>query len=252
MRRPGIKVQLMLLLIPVFFLLVIATLRFIPQFDVRAIQVTIQGGSKETPPQATERLASLVGTSLFTINLSRQEALLASISSIASVQLRRKLPSILEATITLVDSPVLVLTDRDGQAYLVKDQKLLLLDAREIPAWKKVVSTIEVPVQYAELMSRYRVDDSFLQVLDLVQSLTGKTTLITTIKYDNNSSNSFGKMVLELSSLHAQIWVREPVSAAHVQAAVALVAQQQKDALSFLSSGTSRYDLYREGLVRRQ
>jgi hypothetical protein len=70
------------------------------------------------------------------------------------------------------------------------------------------------------MMVRYGVDDSFLQVMELAKSLEGKTTLITTIKYDNNSSNSFGKMILELSSLNAQIWVREPVGAAQVSAAV--------------------------------
>ena len=111
--------------------------------------------------------------------------------------------------------------------------------------------TIEVPPFYARMMVRYGVDDSFLQVMELAKSLEGKTTLITTIKYDNNSSNSFGKMVLELSSLNAQIWVREPVGAAQVSAAVLLVQEDQKDALSFLSSQARRYDLYREGLVRR-
>jgi len=108
-----------------------------------------------------------------------------------------------------------------------------------------------VPSSYAQMLLTYGLDRSFQQVMDLANSLGEKTTLITSIKYDNNSSNSFGKMVLEISSLNARIWVREPVGVAQIQAAVALAQQDQQDTLSFLSSEDKRYDLYREGLVRR-
>ncbi|HBO36306.1 MAG TPA: hypothetical protein DD633_07065, partial [Sphaerochaeta sp.] len=135
--------------------------------------------------------------------------------------------------------------------YLVEDHHLRKLHPDDVSAWQKVVVTIEVPASYAHMMATYSVDDSFLHVMQLATSLEGKTTLITKIKYDNNSSNSFGKMVLELSSLNAQIWVREPVGTPQIHAAVSLVLQDQKDSLSFLSSEARRYDLYREGLVRR-
>ncbi|HQB05707.1 MAG TPA: hypothetical protein PLD69_07190 [Sphaerochaeta sp.] len=58
-------------------------------------------------------------------------------------------------------------------------------------------------------------------------------------------------MVLDLPSLNARLWVREPVDPKHVQTALYWIEQDRKENLSFLSSSIQRYDLYREALVRR-
>jgi cell division septal protein FtsQ len=185
------------------------------------------------------------------LNLYRLERELGEYPTVSSVQLQRKLPSSLLATVYLVQSPVLVQTSDGEEAFLVEGNRLVKIPEEDIDAWKAEVVTIEVPSSYAQMLLTYGLDRSFQQVMDLANSLGEKTTLITSIKYDNNSSNSFGKMVLEISSLNARIWVREPVGVAQIQAAVALAQQDQQDTLSFLSSEDKRYDLYREGLVRR-
>ena len=100
-------------------------------------------------------------------------------------------------------------------------------------------------------MERYGTDSVFDSVMALTRGLSGESSLITRIKYDNNSSNSFGKMVLDLPSLHAQLWVREPVDPKHVQTALYWIEQDRKEDLSFLSSSIQRFDLYKEALVRR-
>jgi len=251
MKPVAIKVKLTLLILVFAIILGLLLLQSIPAFNLRTVQITVEGGSGEVPVEAKQQLASLVGVSLFSINMMKQKSALTDITGIQKADLRRKPPSTLQATLHLFDASAVIREKDGGQAYLVEDHHLRKLHPDDVSAWQKVVVTIEVPASYAHMMATYSVDDSFLHVMQLATSLEGKTTLITKIKYDNNSSNSFGKMVLELSSLNAQIWVREPVGAPQIHAAVSLVLQDQKDSLSFLSSEARRYDLYREGLVRR-
>lgn len=251
MRRVGIKVKMALLLLPLAVLLGLLLLRSIPAFNLRTVQIVAQGGSKEVPLEARELLSILVGESLFGIPMAKYTRSLAAITGIHSAKLVQKLPDTLLVTLTLIDASAVVLEEDTQMAYLVDNLHLKALHPADLAAWQEVAATIEVPSSYARMMVHYGVDDSFHQVLELARSFEGKTTLITKVKYDNNSSNSFGKMVLELSSLNAQIWVREPVGVAQVRAAVSLVQQDRKDMLSFLSSESRRYDLYREGLVRR-
>jgi len=251
MKPVAIKVKLTLLILVFAIILGLLLLQSIPAFNLRTVQITVEGGSGEVPVEAKQQLASLVGVSLFSINMMKQKRALTDITGIQKADLRRKPPSTLQATVHLFDASAVIREEDGGQAYLVEDHHLRKLHPDDVSAWQKVVVTIEVPASYAHMMATYSVDDSFLHVMQLATSLEGKTTLITKIKYDNNSSNSFGKMVLELSSLNAQIWVREPVGTPQIHAAVSLVLQDQKDSLSFLSSEARRYDLYREGLVRR-
>ncbi|MEA4865395.1 MAG: hypothetical protein VB088_08360 [Sphaerochaeta sp.] len=251
MKPVAIKVKLTLLILVFAIILGLLLLQSIPAFNLRTVQITVEGGSGEVPVEAKQQLASLVGVSLFSINMMKQKSALTDITGIQKADLRRKPPSTLQATLHLFDASAVIREKDGGQAYLVEDHHLRKLHPDDVSAWQKVVVTIEVPASYAHMMATYSVDDSFLHVMQLATSLEGKTTLITKIKYENNSSNSFGKMVLELSSLNAQIWVREPVGTPQIHAAVSLVLQDQKDSLSFLSSEARRYDLYREGLVRR-
>nr|WP_321263679.1 FtsQ-type POTRA domain-containing protein [uncultured Sphaerochaeta sp.] len=251
MRRIPIGVKLTAMILPLVVFLVFIALRTVPQFKITTIKVVAENGKERIPTTLKEQLATYVGLSLFELNLNHLERELSSYPTIKTLKLKRVLPSSLVATISLVESPALVQTTDGLETYLVEENALVRLPAEEIDAWKQEMVTILVPPSYAQMLRVYGLDSSFHQVMELANSLGEKTTLITSIKYDNNSSNSFGKMVLEISSLNAQIWVREPVGTAQIQAAVALAQQDQKDTLSFLSSEDKRYDLYREGLVRR-
>ncbi len=251
MRRATLKAKLTLLLLPLVAFLVLITLRSLPQFRIAAIQVTAEQGSATVPDSVKQYLSSLVGSSLFEVHLSQMERLLSEEPTVSRMQLKRKLPDTLLATVYLEDAKALVEIQGAAHTFLVVDTGLQQIPPEDIAPWKEHLVTIEVSPSYAQMLASYGLDQSFLKVMELANSLQDKTTLITRVKYDNNSSNSFGKMVLEISSLNAQIWVREPVGVAQIQAAVALVQQDQKDTLSFLSSDIKRYDLYREGLVRR-
>ena len=254
--RP-MRIETKILMLVMLFLLAVGfySLRYIPTFNIDTVLLEITNEDMRPPHAVTTVLSQLTGISLFSINLSTLEKKLSSISVVETVKLSRRLPSSLQVTISLVQSPVLIsATDKEDvveSVYLLRENRLFQLDREDWELYTQHSVRVEIPQGYALMMQKYGVDASFIQVMELAGSLDERTTLITRIKYDNNSSNSFGKMVLELSSLNAQIWVREPVSTAQVTSAVALVADDQKEYLSFLSSDVKRYDLYRGAMVRR-
>ncbi|MDD3903149.1 MAG: FtsQ-type POTRA domain-containing protein [Sphaerochaeta sp.] len=251
------RIETKILVLVFIFLLVLGfiSLRYIPTFNIDTVLLDITNEGMQPPHSLTTSLAQLTGISLFSLNLYQLERKLSALSVVEDVQMSRQLPSSLKVTVSLVESPVLVsANDQDGQVvsmYLLRKNALVVLDQEDWNLYAPHAVKVEIPQGYASMMQKYGIDSSFVQVMELAGSLDERTTLITRIKYDNNSSNSFGKMVLELSSLNAQIWVREPVSTAQVTSAVALVEEDQKEHLSFLSSDMKRYDLYRGAMVRR-
>ncbi|MFA5447714.1 MAG: FtsQ-type POTRA domain-containing protein [Sphaerochaeta sp.] len=242
----------LLLLFSLFALLLVGTwLYTTPAYTVRQVAITVSGGPEAIPEQARQLLSTQVGTQLLRLRTGEIASQLKTLATIEDVQVGRRFPNTLTAHLDLVESPVVIHASDEDVYYLIKEGKLVGLSKADAALYTKSAVTVEIPASYAQMMVRWGVDRLFGQVVELARDLDSESSLITRVKYDNNSSNSFGKMVLELSSLNAQIWVREPVGAARVEAAVALVQKDRADSLYFLDPETKRYDLYRQGLVRR-
>ncbi len=247
--RLSIKVRLVALMVVLAALLFVLWLYTAPSHTVSQIVISVDG--HEAPTEVKQELAAYIGSPLMRLPLGKMEAQLKRLGTVKTAAIKRRLPDTVQVDLTLTESAVVVHSGDDGRYYLVKDGALVAIPAVDAAPYRQRVMTVEVPSSYAALMVRWGVDQLFGQVIALTQSLADESALITRVKYDNNSSNSFGKMVLELSSLHAQIWVREPVGPERVRTAISLVQADQERSLYFLSSETRRYDLYREGLVRR-
>lgn len=243
--------RLLILFIFTASLMVLVWLYTSPRYTVRQVVITMDNEGDAVSGEVKAELSSLMGLPLLRLSPSSQAARLKKLATVEDAVIRRSFPDTIRVHLKATESPVIVHSSDDGHYYLIKDGHLFAISEEDAAPYQRRVMTIEVPASYAQVMVRWGVDELFGQVIELTGSLGGESSLITRVKYDNNSSNSFGKMVLELSSLHAQIWVREPVGAARVQAAIALVQEDRERSLFFLSSEAKRYDLYREGLVRR-
>lgn len=246
-----LRIRLLVLFLFTAALLALVWLSTSPRYTVRQVVITTASEGEEVSAEVKAELSTLVGRSLLRLSPSKEAARLKQLATVEDAVIRRRLPDTISVRLTVTESPVIIHSSDDEGYYLIKEGRLFAITAEDAAPYQRRVMTIEVPASYAQVMVRWGVDELFGQVIELTDSLGGESSLITRVKYDNNSSNSFGKMVLELSSLHAQIWVREPVGAARVQAAIALVQEDRERSLFFLSSEAKRYDLYREGLVRR-
>jgi len=94
------------------------------------------------------------------------------------------------------------------------------------------------------------VDDELVKVVRYLASLQGNMSLITMVKYDNNSSNRLGRVVLQLASLHAEVCIREEVTPELMRKAIDVVAREERGLLH-LDNEWTRYDVYASGIVRR-
>lgn len=255
MKRISLGVKLVFLLLVSLSSIFYFSLRAIPAFEISSVKVTVGEGGEKIPHAVEAELISLRGQSLFAVNLHSLEKKLTSLAVVGEISIKRVFPSSLVVHLEVAQPTALVSsTDENGVQdglFLVKNGILLPLDREDWSLYKNGPVYVEVPSGYASMLQEYGTDETFLKVMELASSIDADSSLITRIKYDNNSSNSFGKMVLEFSSLNAQIWVREPVSTARIASAVSLVIGEQANSLSFLGTGPLRYDLYERAMVRR-
>jgi len=256
MKSIRIELKVLALVLLVILPLAYLSLSHVPSLYIDSVMLSITDEGMATPYALKSALTQYRGRSLVSLSLRKVKRELQSLALVESVSVRRKFPSTLLVGATLVDIPVLVhaknAEDQTVAVYVLRGSSLLPLQKEDWTLFEEHVLKVEIPLGYATLMEKYGIDVAFGEVMELAASLEGKSTLITRIKYDNNSSNSFGKMVLELSALHAQIWLREPVSTAQVIKAIQLVREDQRESLSFLRGQMMRYDLYQGAMVRRK
>ncbi len=254
------SVKILLLLAVVVVLLAWYSLRYIPYFDIQRVVVTTNQSAWQVPLAANRIAGPLKGLSQFELKLSDLEKRFEQLPVVQRAAVSRDMPDTLVVELELVVPQALVsAVDGEGASlgtYLVKNDRLLALPDEDRTLYGDTVFTIEVPSEYAAVLTRYGLDDGFRTVLSLAAELRAsadsRNALITKIKYDNNSSNNFGRMVLELPSFDAQLWVREPVSAQLIAKSIALIVQDEaNDALRFMEQAPKRYDLYADAMVRR-
>ncbi len=249
-----------------FLLLIVAlllgwyALRYLPVFDVQQVYVTTDDPAIAIPASTLRITAPLKGLSQFEISLSKLEQQLEALPMVASAQVHRNMPSSLNVQLQMLQPRALIRSmDADGNQvgyFLLKNDELVPLTQEDRNLYGTTKFTIEVDEAYASLLQRYGVDAGLQAVLDLVAGMGSATdaenALITRIKYDNNNSNEFGRMVVDLPACNARLWVREPVPASLVSRSVTLIMEQvATDELLFLEQTPRRYDLYADALVRR-
>ncbi len=256
MSKVRIEIRVLALVLLVILPLAYLSLSHVPSLYIDSVVLTLSDEGGEIPYALRSALSQYRGQSL--VSLSRRKVMrtLEQLALVESVRVHRRFPSTLMVEVALLAPQAVVYAkDTDDMTvgvYVLRLGSLLPLQREDWHLFDDRALKVEIPMGYAAMMEKYGSDDAFAQVMELAASLEGNRALITRIKYDNNSSNSFGKMVLELSALHAQIWLREPVSQERVTQAIHLVQEDQRESLSFLRGQMLRYDLYKGAMVRRK
>ena len=107
------------------------------------------------------------------------------------------------------------------------------------------LATVEINPAYAQMMLKWGSDEGFRAMVMMGQHLSGNN-LITSIKYDNNMGNEFGRLVIDLSALNSVLYVRELVSVQRLDEMLDIISSQ------FSAGGAVVvYDLYANTWVKR-
>lgn len=260
-KKPLITPLRLILMMVIICIIILGwfSLRYIPWFTVTEVKIEVEQNIS-VPSGVNRILNPIKGMNLFEIKPNQLEKTLEAQSVVAQASVTRRIPGTLKVTLTLVSPAVLIASVEETTVqnlYMEQDGSLITLPPEDFQLFAGKLFVVQITPSYASYLERYGIDASFRTVLTLVDELTHvsneQNNLITMIKYDNNGTDQFGRMVLEIPSCIAQLWVREAVSPERITAAVGIIKQEyDRDMLGFLNTGGARrYDLYADALVKR-
>ena len=246
------RFAVMLVLVGMLACIGVYTLKYIPAFVVNQVVLQEEQG-RALPKRAMEALASQKGRPLFGETKGELSRQLSQEPLIARFSISRKLPDKLSVKVSLRPlEAVLVVAEGDRTQKLMglEGKTLYPIEMADGDIYPDSVVRIVIPPIYAAMIEGYGVDDELVKVVRYLASLQGNMSLITMVKYDNNSSNRLGRVVLQLASLHAEVCIREEVTPELMRKAIDVVAREERGLLH-LDNEWTRYDVYASGIVRR-
>ncbi len=220
----------------------------VPYFEISDIRVI---GFDKVPSEAVEILSPLYGDNRFNIKRTELEAKLEDIASVKSAKVSFSFPAILSVELERSDADSLLF---DGtNYYLLQNGKPKAVASEDVANLATFYCITEISPSYFQYLSRYGATDEFVELLSLVKSVSDENgSLITRIRYDENSSGSFGSIELELGTLFSSIFVRERVSKSRISDSIKVIEKEVgDDPASNIARDMVHYDLYKDTLVRR-
>lgn len=221
-------------------------LRNIDFFNVKELDVSLQGPLSEPGVDMLRIIRPLKGRNILEINLMKVRKQLLAFDGVKDVTIKRYFPDTLQIQITYNDIALRAFSrDESGQMtyFLVYDQTLEVVSSESWEAFDKL-SCVELNPAYSQMIVKWGADEGFADMLAMATHL-GSNNLITSIKYDNNNGKAFGRLAVEMSNLNVMLYIREKISAERLDEALGIIGTQ------FSASGAQVYDLYANTLVKR-
>ena len=239
-----------LVLVLTFVLLiagVFVALRYLDFLDVKEIETTVHGPVSKVSIEMQRILNPLKGRNIFEVNLRSLKKTLLSFDGVSEVEVRRYYPNKLILDITYSDVSIKCYSfQEDGTVlfYFCHDGILEQVGQETWDAFD-MLTVVELYPAYAQKTVKWGCDEGFILMVNLTEHLT-ENNLITSMKYDNNNGDDFGRLVIDLPSLNSTLYVRELVSENRLSEALDFISSQ------FSAGGADViYDLYADKLVKR-
>lgn len=222
-------------------------IRNLSYFDIHEIEVSFSGPVEKMSDDMSRCITPYKGLNLFKSDLKYLENTLLKFEGVKNVTIKRFFPNKLIVKIDFADYMTKVFFTENGESFFyLADREGMIEVSQETFNLYSQLSSVEIKPEYAYLVLKWGVDNGFIQMCNLARELSSKT-LITYIKYDNNNSNNFGLMTVELDNLNADLFVREPVMPQRLSDALDLIARD-----TVRSEKRTRFDLYSTALVKRK
>ncbi len=222
-------------------------LRYIDFFDIQVVDVSVSGPATKVSMEMQRLINPLKGRNIFEVNLGSLKKDLASFDGIRSVEIKRFYPDRLIIDIEYENITLRAYSKDDANEYCYYLIHEDIIEEVAVDTWESFdkLSVVELNPAYAQMIMKWGSDPGFRDMVSLAEQLSSNN-LITSIKYDNNNGNEFGRLAIELSSVNSVLYVRELVSASRLEEALEMIGGQ-------FSAGGSVvvYDLYANTLVKR-
>lgn len=250
-KNRGVILTVILLFLSILLISIWFSLSYIPLFNISSIQLN----GINTIPISVEKIVSpFYGVNKFKISKSELKHHLEELPFISSAEVKFNLPSTMIIELSLFTPEALAFCE--NSFFIVKNNKLIQCEKSDFKAYEDL-PIVEITRSYADYLISFGVDATFLSVLKLISDISvqlgSNHNLITKVKYDNNNTNSFGLMVLEISSLNTILSVRDECDTNQIIEAVKLIEKKsQEDSTYLLTGAFHKYDIYKHALVKRK
>lgn len=239
---------IILILFSLLTITVLYSLSYISLFNIESIR--LYGVSEVSAP--LERLiTSYYHVNRFKLDFKKEEEKIKAFCQVDDVIIRWRLPSTIEIHITETNEKCLLSDEKNY--YMSRAGKLCELSGEEAEFLKNKMVIIEVLPEYISYLKTYGIRGQLDNVLSLIAAVGEENgALISRIKYDNNNDDSFGQIVITLSSLSSQLFVKERVSKDRISDSIKVIRKEAESEVStYTKKSMIRYDLYKDALVKR-
>lgn len=241
-------------------------IRNIDFFNVQEVDVSVSGPVTFVSVEMQRLINPLKGRNIFEIGVGRLKKTLAAFDGVRAVSIKRFYPNKLIIKVDYEDITLKAYSIQEtstnntsGQAqisyYFIHNsaqmgesqQSQIVLEQVGEATWQAFdkLEVVELNPAYAQMMMKWGCDQGFKAMVNLAEHLTNNN-LITSMKYDNNNGNEFGRLAIGISSLNSTLYVRDLVDAERLDEALEIISNQ------FSAGGaTVVYDLYANTLVKR-
>ncbi len=222
-------------------------LRNIDFFNIEEIDVSVSGPVTNATADMQRVLKPLKGMNIFEVNLGSLRKTLESFDGVKSVKIKRFYPDklIIDIDYNEIALKAYSISDSDEVTYYFIHDDILEVVRQDTWEGFDKLATVEINPAYAQMMLKWGSDEGFRAMVMMGQHLSGNN-LITSIKYDNNMGNEFGRLVIDLSALNSVLYVRELVSVQRLDEMLDIISSQ------FSAGGAVVvYDLYANTWVKR-
>lgn len=247
--RKATLLVLTVMLVALSILVLIMLLSSMDSFRVRSVTVS---GMDSIPSGVRDVLSACQGVNRFRLDEKAIERELEAQPLVDTARISYSFPADMLVTIVPSSEHCLLF---DGNQYYILDEsgRPLVLGASDGLDGQSGLCTLEVEPSFISYLSSYGAPASFRQVMDLVDRLwQSGGMLISRIKYDNNTLGGSGQLVLSLSPLNCELYVREPVSVDRISDSLGIIqAAVAEDPAGRIGFDCVRWDLYSNALVRR-
>ncbi len=204
------KIKILFLILFVLILLCAAAVAVsnLSFFDIKNVRFTSSGPVTGIPVQVQRQLTGLTGRNLYSFNAGKLKANLEDCEGVSSALIEKYYPSDLLVHVEFENYRVRFRTETSF--YCSTDEKLTQVSEELFNLYSEL-PVVEIADSYAAFIAKWGMEEGFAQMVALVGGIQSKS-LITNIKYANNNSNKFGRVVMTIPSLNAELFIEDPIT----------------------------------------
>ncbi len=208
MRKKRIKLVFLILFVLILVGALAAAVSNLSFFDIKEVQFSHNGTVSGVPVQVQRQITGLTGRNLFSFNTGKLKKNLEKCEGVSSASIEKYYPSELRVFVEFEPYTVRFVT---GASFYCAAEGKFSEVSEELFKLYSQLPVVEISDSYARFTAKWGMEEGFAQMVSLVGRIPPKA-LISDIKYVNNNSNRFGRVVMTIPSLNAELFIEDPIT----------------------------------------